>query len=210
MFENLSNPHLKAENVNLVFKKKIQVKTMQLKTKRLTLRQIKLSDQQGLFAYRSDKQTNKYQGWIPETLEEVASFLSKISKTYNNPDSWFQFAIIENSSGHLIGDLGIRFLEEGSRQAELGCTLNKNFHGKGYANEALTAVMNSLFLDLDFHRIFASIDPNNKASIKMMEKLGFRKEAHFKESLLLNGQWVDDVVFAILKKEWLSTNTNHG
>lgn len=183
---------------------------MELQTKRLTLRQITFSDNEALFAYRSDKTTNKYQAWIPEFLEDVTRFLGKISKSYNSPDSWFQFAIVETNNNQLIGDLGVHFLEKGSKQAELGCTLANNFHGKGYANEALTAVMNSLFLDLDFHRIFASIDPNNKASIKMMEKLGFRKEAHFKESLFLNGQWVDDVVFAILKKEWLSINTNHG
>lgn len=177
---------------------------MQLQTKRLTLRKTTFSDKEEIFAYRSDKKTNQFQGWIPDTLEDVSEFIGKISRTFNIPGSWFQFVIIENSSGKLIGDLGVHFLEEGSKQAELGCTLNKNFQGYGYANEALTSAINSLFADLDLHRIFASIDPKNIASIKMMEKLGFRKEAHFKESLFLNGKWVDDVVYAILKKEWSS------
>ena len=176
---------------------------MKIQTKRLLLRKATLSDKKEIFAYRSDKKTNQYQAWIPENLKDVSEFIGKIANTYNRPDSWFQFVIIENSSGKLVGDLGVHFLEKGSQQAEIGCTLSKNFHGKGYANEALTAIMDSLFLDIEIHRIFASIDPKNIASIKMMEKLGFRKEAHFKESLFLNGKWVDDVVFAILNKEWL-------
>lgn len=175
---------------------------MTINSQRLILRPMEVSDRSALFQYRSDKITNKFQAWIPDSLEDVTIFLGKISKNYNRPDSWFQFAIIEKESGKLIGDLGIHFLEEGSRQVELGCTLNKDFHGKGYANEALSSTMNSLFLDLNIHRIFASIDPNNSSSIKMMEKLAFRKEAHFKESLFLNGEWVDDVVYAILQNEW--------
>ena len=72
----------------------------------------------------------------------------------------------------------------------------------GYAQEALTGVISFLFNDLNKHRITASVDPDNLASIKMVKKLGFRKEAHFKESLNIDGTWVDDVIFAILNREW--------
>lgn len=175
---------------------------MKIETERLNLRPISLEDKEALFSYRSDKITNQFQGWIPIKLEEASEFIQKISTTFNSPDSWFQFAIFEKNGGQMIGDLGVHFLEEGSKQAEIGCTLSKDFQGKGYAHESLKALMNSLFYDIDLHRIFASIDPQNIGSIKMMEKLGFRKEAHFKESLFLNGKWVDDVVYAILQNEW--------
>lgn len=173
-----------------------------LKTERLVLRAISDSDREAIFEYRSDKVSNQFQGWIPERIEDVSAFIAKVSSIYNSPNSWFQFVILENSTNQIIGDLGVHFLEEGSRQAEIGCTINKEFQSQGYATEALNAVINSLFKELNFHRVFASIDPRNIASQKMMEKLGFRKEAHFKESLFLNGNWVDDMMYAILQKEW--------
>ncbi len=63
-------------------------------------------------------------------------------------------------------------------------------------------MINYLFNDLNKQRITCSIDPLNQASIKMVERLGFRKEAHFKQSILIDGEWYDDMVYAILKEEW--------
>ena len=87
-------------------------------------------------------------------------------------------------------------------QVEVGCTLKKTFQGKGYATEALTAMVNYFFTILKKHRIVASIDPRNTASIRLIERLGFRKEAHFKESYFLRGEWVDDIIYAMLDKDW--------
>lgn len=173
---------------------------IELKTDRLLLRPIKAEDTKAIFDYRSDSETNKYQGWIPKTIEDVDSFLKRISPEINIADSWFQFVIVEIETTDIIGDLGIHFLDD--EQAEIGCTLSKKHHGKGYATEALISVMNYLFNKLNIHRIIASIDPLNVSSIGLVERLNFRKEAHFMESLLINGEWVDDIVYAILKKEW--------
>lgn len=173
---------------------------IELKTDRLLLRPIKAEDAKAIFDYRSDSETNKYQGWIPKTIEDVDGFLKRISSEINKTDTWFQFAIVEIETNDIIGDLGIHFLDD--EQAEIGCTLSKKHHGKGYATEALRSVMNYLFNKLNKHRIIASIDPLNVSSIGLVERLNFRKEAHFKESLLINGEWVDDIVYAILKKEW--------
>lgn len=171
-----------------------------LKTKRLILRPILAKDKQAIFNYRSDAATNKYQGWIPKTLEEVEQFITKSTQEFNQTGTWFQLVIILQESQEIIGDLGIHFIDE--RQCELGCTLSKSQQGKGFATEALAAVINHLFTVLNKHRIKTSIDPNNLDSIRLVERLGFRKEAHFKESLWMNGKWVDDIIYAILEKEW--------
>lgn len=88
-------------------------------------------------------------------------------------------------------------------QAEIGCTLNKDYQGQGYATEALKGMVRFLFGTLNKHRIIASVDPRNTGSIRLIERLGFRKEAHFKESYYLRGEWVDDVIYAKLKAEWV-------
>ena len=173
---------------------------IELKTERLILRPVVEQDAKAIFNYRSDSITNKYQGWIPESIEDVHGFFKKISSEINIDDTWFQFVIINIEKSDVIGDLGIHFLED--EQAEIGCTLAKQEHGKGYATEALKSAMDFLFNELNKHRIIGSIDPQNIKSIGLVERLGFRKEAHFKESILINGEWVDDLVYAILKNEW--------
>ena len=65
-----------------------------------------------------------------------------------------------------------------------------------------------LFRNLNKHRIITSIDPENKSSVRLIERIGFRKEAHFIKSLWLNGKWVDDLIYALLNEEW--TNTGSG
>ena len=74
---------------------------MRLDSGRLILRTTDSNDKTKIFAYRSDKETNKYQGWIPETIEDVETFIGKIAKLINVPGSWFQFSIIEKESQKL-------------------------------------------------------------------------------------------------------------
>ncbi len=179
-----------------------------LKTDRLYLRAVSIDDKESIFEYRSDAETNKYQGWIPRNIEDVEHFIGSISAEINVPETWFQFVIIECETDTLIGDIGVHFIDTDNRQVELGCTLRKNRQGNGFAAEALERVIDYLFSDLKKHRIVTSIDPGNAKSIKLVERLGFRKEAHFIGSLLINGKWVDDVVYAILEREW--RNDNHG
>lgn len=164
------------------------------------LRPIDAEDDEQIFAYRSDAEANKFQGWIPKKLDDVKEFISKNPREYNQPETWFQLVIIEKSTNKIVGDVGIHFID--NHQCEIGCTLAKDHQGKGLATEALKGVINHIFKDLEKHRIVASVDPLNISSIKLMERLGFRKEAHFKKSLLINGEWVDDIVYALLREEW--------
>lgn len=174
---------------------------MKLTTKRLNLRPISARDKAAIFKYRSDNEANKFQSWIPETPNDIDLFFSKLSTKPNLPDSWFQMVIRENKTDQIIGDLGMHFSND-LTQTEVGCTLNKIYHGKGFATEALTIIVDFLFNKLNKHRVFASVDPQNESSINLLERLGFRKEAHFVESFNANGKWKDDAIYAILKREW--------
>ena len=175
---------------------------IELSTDRLFLRPVTILDAETLYNYRSDAVTNQYQGWIPKTIDDAQNFISKVSEKIDEYDTWFQFAIISKVDGELVGDIGIHFFDVDRYQLEIGCTLAKSHHGKGFASEALVATIDYLFEDLNKQRITCSIDPQNQASIKMVERLGFRKEAHFKQSIYVDGEWYDDVVYAILKDEW--------
>lgn len=174
-----------------------------IKTERLIIRLAEQEDAEGIFSYRSDFAENKYQGWFPDTVEEVRDYISNMPETMDIANICFQFTILTKNENRLIGDMGIIFTGHEKMQAEIGCTLNKDFQGKGYATEALTAMVDYLFTSLKKHRVVASVDPRNTPSIRLIERLRFRKEAHFKESYFLRGEWVDDIIYAMLDKDWI-------
>jgi RimJ/RimL family protein N-acetyltransferase len=176
---------------------------LHLQSERLILRPLKAEDTVAIFGYRSNAGINQFQGWIPETIADVHDFIqNKVSAVIDQPDTWFQMVIIRKDTGEIIGDVGIHFLGSGSSQVEIGCTLDCNQHGNGFATEALSETLHFLFRRLNKHRVIASIDPQNEKSINLVERLGMRKEAHFRKSLWINNEWVDDLVYAILKEEW--------
>lgn len=181
---------------------------MNFTTERLYIRPIRIEDKESIFKYRSDPDANKYQGWIPKTIEGVSAFIKKTATTPDVPGTWFQLVILQKTSNQIIGDIGIHFLSSDTNQVEIGFTLDRGFQGLGFATESLRKTIDHIFFELKKHRIVSSIDPENTKSIKLIERLGFRKEAHFVESIFMNGKWADDVVFAILHREWESENPN--
>ena len=176
-----------------------------LKTDRLIIRLAVLGDEEAIYSYRSDCIENKYQGWQPDSVEEVRNHIKNMPTTLDVANICFQFVIILKEENRLIGDMGIIFTGHKGMQAELGCTLHKDFQGNGYATEALSRIVYFLFQTLNKHRLVASIDPRNTASIRLIERLGFREEGHLKESYYLRGEWTDDVIYAMLHKEWSRT-----
>ena len=114
-------------------------------TDRLIIRLANPDDAEEIYAYRSDTIENQYQGWFPESVEEVRNYITNMPMTIDIADICFQFAILTKNENRLIGDLGIIFTEHERMQVEIGCTLNKTFQGKGYATEALTAMVNYFF-----------------------------------------------------------------
>lgn len=178
-------------------------------TDRLLLRDLRSANAETMSQYRSDPENSQYQGWgpaataeKPATAEQLRSyFLELASRDLDTPGRWYQIAIALRSTDRLIGDCGIHILTD-SRIAEIGITLSPQFHYCGYPTEALSAILKYLFATLGKHRIFASVDPCNIRSVRLLQRIGFRKEAHMVQSLWFKGEWVDDVIFAMLAAEW--------
>ncbi len=159
-----------------------------------------------MFAYRSDPEVSRYQDWSPASIDEVAAFIERMAKVeLGERDSWYQLAIRpRDADATLIGDLGLHFTANRA-EAELGITVAPAHQGQGHAGEALRAALALLFGPLAQHRVFASVDPRNHASVRLFESLGMHREAHFRRSLWFRGEWVDDVIFASLRDEWAAS-----
>jgi RimJ/RimL family protein N-acetyltransferase len=174
---------------------------VELETLRLRIDALQLSDAVALFGYRSNPEVAKYQNWWPETVDEVERFIRNQSRLLEPaPRQWFQRAIRQRGDGALIGDLA--FCLSGNGQAEFGINVAPLHQGKGVAREAVQVVLGLLFGAMDVHRAHCSVDPRNLPSMALMRSLGLRQEAHFRESLRFRGEWVDDVIFAMLAREW--------
>jgi RimJ/RimL family protein N-acetyltransferase len=178
-----------------------------LDSPRLVLRRVRPDDAKAVFGYRSDPRTQTCQLWAPDTQEEVEEFINhKVASSPNISGTWFQFAICLRTTGEVIGDCGLHFTEGDSEQVEIGITLSPAQHGLGYAAEAAGSVLKYVFVSLQKHRVFSSVDPENHASIKLLERLGMRREAHHIESVRFRGRWADDLIYAMLAREWQARN----
>ncbi len=172
-----------------------------IETDRLIIRTLKMKDKNEFFQYRSMPEVYQYQGWRPKNIEEIERFINEnVSICPNTRNTWLQLAVCLKE-GQLIGDIGIHFIED-DYQIEIGYTLSPRYQGNGYAVEAVKAIINYCFTVFKKHRITASVDPDNLKSIKLLQKIGFRKEAHFIKSFRMGDQWYDDCVYAMLAEEW--------
>jgi RimJ/RimL family protein N-acetyltransferase len=73
---------------------------------------------------------------------------------------------------------------------------------QGFGSESVTNLVSYLFYNCGKHRVFASVDPRNEPSARLLRRVGMRKEAHFRQSLWFKGEWVDDMIFGVLESEW--------
>lgn len=175
----------------------------ELTTTRLSIRDLEPSDGPRIFSYHRHPDVARFQSWGTDSVDSVQSYIRRLASLEpNTPGAWYQVGIFLLEGGKLIGDCGFRTPEAQPQQAEIGITLAPEFHHCGYATEALYALLNYLFAGLEKHRVFASVDPRNVSSMRLLERLRMRTEAHFVESQWFKGEWVDDVVFALLATEW--------
>jgi aminoglycoside 6'-N-acetyltransferase len=171
---------------------------------RLILRRFSSGDAAAFAAYRTIPEVARYQGWdAPYSLERAEQFVRDLAGTDpDTPGEWFQFAVAARSDGTLLGDCGAGVRLDDPRQAEIGFTIAPAHQGNGYAAEAVRALVGYLFRDRGKHRVTASCDARNTASAKVLRRAGFLLEGHLRESTWAKGEWTDDLLFAVLERDW--------
>jgi RimJ/RimL family protein N-acetyltransferase len=175
------------------------------KTDRLILRRFSEHDTNHFHLYRSDPEVAKYQSWENYQYDEALTFVNH--QMNNNPDipgTWFQFAIALAETNKLIGDCALHTPSAEPRIVEIGYTLAPEYQGKGYASEAVGALLQFIFLSLGKHKVTAFSDVRNKKSIAVLERSGMRREGHLLQNYMSKGLWVDEYQYSILNSEWES------
>ena len=175
------------------------VKTFALETPRLVLRPITLADWPAIHGYMSDPIVTR---WLPPgPLDEEGAKAFARKNAGRSPRA---VAVVECCSDRLVGHMAFHpWL--GRATHEIGWAIVPDRQGRGYATEAARALMEYAFATLRRHRMIAPCQPENPASWRVMEKLGMRREAHFRRALYReNGEWWDEYFYALLADEYLA------
>jgi aminoglycoside 6'-N-acetyltransferase len=177
---------------------------MYLHTPRLLVRNFTASDLEAFLAYRNDPAVAKYQSWSVPYPREMGEALIAEMKDVHAPKQgeWLQLALELKETCALIGDMAFCIKDDDVRQAVIGFTIASAYWKKGFATEALSTLLDYLFEDIDMHRVTADCDTENVGSWKTLEKLGFRREAHFVESLLIGKEYTSEYHYGLLQREW--------
>lgn len=173
-------------------------------TGRLLLRPFRRDDLDDVFSYRSRPDVVRYLYTEPLTMQETRELVERrlrMDRVEQEGDG-LGLACEQVSSGRMVGDVTLQWRSAEHRQGEVGFVFHPEFGGRGYATEAVKAVLGLAFDRLGLHRVYGRTDARNHASAALMRRLGMRQEAHFKENELFKGAWGDEVVFALLAREW--------
>lgn len=166
----------------------------------LTIREFELVDLEIFARYRAVEAVARYQSWSQYSIEKANSLYESMQgHHFGEIGQWFQLAIVETKTNLLLGDFAIHFID--AEQVEVGFTLAPEHQGKGIATKALNAFIEFLFNDMNKHRIIATTDCENHASYQLLERVGFRREAHFINNIFFKGAWGSEFQYGLLKTE---------
>ena len=170
----------------------------------MTLRPFEAGDLGALHDLFSREDVCRYLRWEPMDLDHARAKLEqRLRETRIESDGdALMFAAVEEATGRVVGELMLRLESAASRQGEVGWSFHPDVQGRGLATEGAREMLRVGFDELGLHRIAAEGDPRNVASVRVMEKVGMRREALFVENEFLKGEWVGEIVCAILEAEW--------
>lgn len=177
-------------------------KPFTLTTDRLTLRFLGVRDIPALFAMYSDPEVVRYWSSAPWTeLVQAETSMARTLDGYRNGET-LRMGIALTATGELVGECNLRDFYAQNRRAEIGYALARPHWGKGYLTEALTAFINHAFGPMQLNRIEADIHPDNVASAKSLDRLGFRQEGLLRERWIVGDEVSDTAFYGLLASDW--------
>jgi ribosomal-protein-alanine N-acetyltransferase len=172
-----------------------------VRTQRLILREFVKSDFEAVHAYSSDPRVTRYLFFGPRDEEGTADYLEGLlASQRERPRTRFELAVEEIASARVIGACDLSIIE--CNVVDLGYMLGIENWGKGLATEIALALIDAAFFDLRADRVISTVDVNNSASIRVLEKIGMRWEAVYRKHRRAKNRWWDCHLFVLPREVW--------
>jgi RimJ/RimL family protein N-acetyltransferase len=175
-----------------------------LRTERLVLRPFVPSDLEPLLAIQSDPVAVRYVPYPPRNREAVTAVLERkiANTTLRSEGDLIELAVALGDAGGVIGDVLLALRSVEHETIEVGYIFAPASGGRGYATEAVRALLGLAFGPLEARRVVARVDDRNVASSALLSRLGFRLEAHLIENEWFKGELSSELDYALLAREW--------
>ncbi|MBA2174891.1 GNAT family N-acetyltransferase [Halobacillus locisalis] len=172
-----------------------------LSNERIRLREVNEDDWKGVHRYASQNIVCQYQPWGPNTEEDSKGFVQQVLfDAAKETRSRFAFAIILDADMIGVGELNITDFT--NKVGVISYIVHPDYWGKGIGTEAANLLIKFGFDDFNLHRIYATCDPRNVGSSRILQKVGMTKEGRMREDLFIKDGWRDSFLFSILEGEW--------
>lgn len=171
-------------------------------TPRVVLRWISEDDIDGLYEIFSDPQVMRYWSSGPLADREAAAAMQREIAEGNESDRMWKWGLALRDTNAVIGTATLFHLNLDNGRAEIGYAMGRAHWGKGYMNEALSALVSHAFETMQLRRLEADVDPRNAASIRTLERLGFQREGYLRERWHVCGEIQDALFYGLLRREW--------
>ncbi|MCA9892449.1 MAG: GNAT family N-acetyltransferase [Anaerolineae bacterium] len=176
-----------------------------LMTERFILRPFRESDAEAILAYMSNPAVTKYLPSPTMThIEEALARIERNQQLYKDQEAVI-WGIATRDTDTIIGNCLLFSFQSEHFRAEVGYSLSADYWRKGVATEVVSRTLDYAFNETELHSVYANIDPRNEASQYLLEKLGFVKEAHFKEDYFdaKTQTFTDTAIYSMLRQKWL-------
>ena len=180
--------------------------TLPVRTQRLNLREFVKADFDAVHAYSADPRVTRYLFFGPRDQDSTSEYLDGLFASQREvPRTRFELAVEEIASGRVIGACDLSLIERDV--VDLGYMLGHSDWGKGYATEIALALAEAAFFDLRADRVISTVDVNNQASMRVLEKVGMRWEAVYRKHRRAKNRWWDCHLYTLPRSVW---EASHG
>ena len=176
-----------------------------LSTEQLHFRQLSAEDVNEIFKLRSDERVNRFLSRNQcKTFEEAAALINKINRGISN-NEWIYWGVTLKGDNKLVGTICLWNIQPENYRAEIGYELYPDFFFFFFMREAMARTIEYAFETMKLHTLEADTDPGNSQSVLLLEKNGFVKEGHFKESVYFEGKFTDRAVYSLISRSGNAT-----
>lgn len=176
-----------------------------VRTDRLLLRGFRPDDVTALQSIYGDTEVCRYLLHEPWTGDDGIESVARNCARTDLDDG--ALALVVEQNGSVVGTVSAWFAGESTREVELGWTFSPAVSGRGYAIEAVDALLRIVFAVERVHRVVAQMDARNTRSARLASNVGMRREALFRSNFWSKGEWTDTPVFAMLREEWVQLHS---